>query len=173
MIGYLIPSPPHCDKDCILVWFRRKLEFLWLRYNGVLVFLNQRLKWLIMGNLKFWVQETKPRIFETFKSPELRPSLLSRFWPPHRETEGIIPLLQITNETYWLQKSSSHLPLKTFRFENEKDYKEEYSPEIDTPEGFISFFFFLFLTRKVNRVIFIERGWALTRSQDDTTFNIW
>ena len=141
MIGYLVPSSPHSDKDRTLVWFRRKLEFLWLPYNGVLVFLNQLLKWLVMGNFKFWVQETKLRIFETFKSPELPPSLLSRFWPPHRETEGIIPLLQMTNQTCWLQNSSSHLPLKTFRFENEKDYKDEHSQKIDTPEGFISFFF--------------------------------
>ena len=141
MIGYLIPSSPHSDKDRTLVWFRRKLEFLWLPYNGVLVFLNQLLKWLVMGNFKFWVQETKPRIFETFKSPELPPSLLSHFWTPHRETEGIISLLQMTNQTCWLQNSSSHLPLKTFRFENEKDYKDEHSQKIDTPEGFISFFF--------------------------------
>ena len=117
------------------------------------MFLNQLLKWLVMGNFKFLVQETKPRIFETFKSPELPPSLLSRFWPPHRETEGIIPLLQMTNQTCWLQNSSSHLPLKIFRFENEKDYKGEYSKKNRHARRL---HFVLFSTRKVNRVMLLK-----------------
>ena len=67
--------------------------------------------------------------------------------------------------------------LETFRFEDEDDYVYEIwlkvfshiLKNIDSPESFILPFF----TRKVSTVILSEWGYALSRSQNDKTFNIW
>ena len=44
-----------------------------------------------------------------------------------------------------------------------------YSQKLDTSQSFI----LLFFTRKLNTVIFIEEGQALSRFQNDKTSNIW
>ena len=62
--------------------------------------------------------------------------------------------------------------VETFRFEDEDDHEYEIfacSQNIDFPESFILPFFF----RKVSIVIFSEGGYALSRSQNDKTSNIW
>ena len=46
-----------------------------------------------------------------------------------------------------------------------------YTQNVDTPESFISLIF-VFLTRKVTTVLFIEGGQDLSRSQNDKTSNI-
>ena len=73
--------------------------------------------------------------------------------------------------------ASSKFILET-RFEDKKNYEYKiwckvffaYCQKIDTsPE----FFTVLLFTRKVSTVIDIEGGWALSRSQNAKTSNIW
>ena len=63
---------------------------------------------------------------------------------------------------------------ETFRFNDDNEYEIltlsffAYSKNIDSPESFILPFF----TRKVSTVIFRERGYTLSQSQDENIFNI-
>ena len=65
--------------------------------------------------------------------------------------------------------------MDTFRFVNDYEYEiwlkvfSRILKKIDFPESFILPYF----TRKISTVIFREGGYALSRSKNDKTSNIW
>ena len=116
--------------------------------------------------------------FRTF----LRRCLKRKLWllkPKAKKYEWWVEPIEnkVANLQGWpfFNTSNQEITIETFRFKDDNEYEIwllsffAYSKNIDSPESFILPFF----TRKDSTVIFSEGGYALSRLQNDNTFNFW